>query len=882
MQLILTHEQADFDAMASLLGASIIQKDAIPVMPRILNRNVQSFMELYGDGLPFVKFQDLPKENIETVTLVDSQSLITIKGLTKKTKIYIIDHHKKKEDLPKKWTFTYVETSACTTYFIEELMERSNYQLSIIESTLLLLGIHEDTGSLTYANTTARDVSAVAYVLNHGASLKIAVDFLNPPLSTAQQNVFNVLVNNATNLSIEDVKIFISHADAPSLEDEVSSIAHKITDLMDPDALFIFVKTKEGIRLVARSSTDQVNAAQIAHTYGGGGHDRASAALIQENKKIPDQAEKIVKAFIGALPTFIKPAITAEDIMSKKPMTISPQTSAQEAFHLMQKFGYEGYPVVENEIIKGLLTRRAVDKAYIHKIPLSASSLMQAGEVFVHSTDSMQRVQMKMSESGWGQIPVVDPITKEIIGIITRTDLLKTLAGVKNGDFKHINFAEKIMNYLSPQKYALVKIISQTAGELNTPLYIVGGFVRDLVLDYPSPDLDFVVEGNALSIAKHLSNLYGGKITTHKKFGTAKWWPDYSTVFFDNDIQIEIENQKDVLPSTIDLISSRTEFYEKPTVLPTIKTGSIKLDLHRRDFTINTMAIRLDGDNFGSLYDYWGGMNDIKRQNIRVLHSLSFIDDPTRMLRAIRFEQRFGFNIESRTLELLREAVPHLNQVSGDRIRHELDQIIQENNCPQMFDRIESLKLWNSIHPAIHWDITKGKNISQFLQTEIQGFWKPTLTLSSEKKKIYGTYILLLRENTTGEIERIIKRLRFKRFLQDVIQDGSEFWHTREKWARLNPGDFTIFAESKHPFALYCHWLFEKDGAIREKIKMFITKWQHIKPITDGQDLMRMGLAPSPIFKEILNTLRKCWIEGTVENKKQEKELLNKIITEIS
>ena len=700
MQVILTHEQADFDAVASLLGASIIQSNSIPVLPMNMNRNVKAFIHLYSSEFPFYTLENLPQKPIETVTLVDTQSLVTIKGMKKDSQIFVIDHHQKRQDIPSSWNFFYVPTGACTTYFVEQFQE-INGHLPMLHATLLLTGIYEDTGSLTYSNTTSRDVMAVAYLLNQGASLRIATNFLNPPLSLQQREVFEKLVDHIKTITIHNCKIFVSYACAPLLENEVSSIAHKIDDLYDPDALFIFVETREGIRLVARSVTEQINVAEITRLYDGGGHERAAAALIKPEKGGEEELKKIVEDFTKELPRFVKPAITVRQIMSKKPLLISPETTAEEALDLMKKFGYEGYPVVRNDTVVGLLTRRAVDRALSHKLNLPASSLMNAGSAAVHPDDSLEKLQRLMADSGWGQVPVVDPLTSKIIGIVTRTDLLKTIAGGSAGNNEKKNLAYELEKNLPSAIMSLLKIISIIAGELRLPIYLVGGFARDLLLGTPSLDLDFVVEGDAILLAQTLSKKYGGKVTSHRKFGTAKWHlAEVRRDLIARDCQTATL-ESEALPKAIDLVSARTEFYEKPTALPTVSGGSIKLDLQRRDFTINTLAIRLDGNYFGELYDYWGGLNDLRQGKIRVLHSLSFVDDPTRILRAVRFEQRFAFKIEERTLELLHQAKNYLKDVSGDRIRHELDLIFKEPKAPEMLARMAELNLFPAIHPLI-------------------------------------------------------------------------------------------------------------------------------------------------------------------------------------
>ena len=200
----------------------------------------------------------------------------------------------------------------------------------------------------------------------------------------------------------------------------------------------------------------------------------------------------------------------------------------------------------------------------------------------------------------------------------------------------------------------------------------MGGFVRDLLVERPSIDFDVVVEGDAISLGKAVSKKYGGRVATHQRFGTAKWQiadiRDRLAEKLGNEYGQKVDACE--FPDTLDLVSARREFYTHPTALPTVERGSIKLDLHRRDFTINTLAMRLDGNHYGELHDYWGGLADLHTGLVRVLHSLSFVDDPTRILRAIRFEQRFGYKIGDRTLELLTAALPLLDRVSGDRLRH--------------------------------------------------------------------------------------------------------------------------------------------------------------------------------------------------------------------
>ena len=179
----------------------------------------------------------------------------------------------------------------------------------------------------------------------------------------------------------------------------------------------------------------------------------------------------------------------------------------------------------------------------------------------------------------------------------------------------------------------ILKEIAKIAQQQRSALYIVGGFVRDLLLGYPSLDFDLVVEGDAIKLAQSVREKLGGRVATHKRFGTAKWFLGPPSLAHPNTQDDETNSlPPSMAPNTLDFITARREFYTHPTALPTIERGSIKLDLHRRDFTINTLALRLDGHHYGDLHDYWGGYNDLRQGLVRVLHSISFVDDPTRML----------------------------------------------------------------------------------------------------------------------------------------------------------------------------------------------------------------------------------------------------------
>lgn len=882
MDIILTHEQADFDAVAAMLGAHLMNEKAYAVLPRRANRNVRAFLTLYGAELPFIEARDLPGESIQTVTLVDTQSLVTVKGMTGRTKVQVVDHHQLRPEIPDSWNVTIDEVGACTTLFVEGLREH-NGALTSVHATLLLLGIYEDTGALTYTSTTPRDVRAAAYLLEQGASLQILSRYLNPPLSDEQRQVYDHLLSTAERHLIHGQNVLVARAVAEGLSDEISTIAHKLRDLIDPDALFLLVRTGEGIRLVARSVSDQIDVSKVAEKFGGGGHGRAAAALIRLKESGGEKSptlEEVHDQLLEILPEVVRPSLSVRQIMSPRPLVLSPDTPAEKAARLMQRYGYEGYPVVENGRVRGLLTRRAVDRALAHRLNLSASSLMDSGEVTVSPYDSVEHLRRLMIDSGWGQIPVVDPDSGSIVGIVTRTDLLKTMGDFTPGTGRQ-NLAARLEAALPPARLALLKKIAAKGHEQRMAVYVVGGFVRDLLLNRPSPDFDVVVEGDAIALAGALEACFGGKLLAHGRFGTSKWIIDEIRPQLAEALSDGQPLNPEDLPESLDLISARTEFYDYPTALPTVERSSIKLDLHRRDFTINTMALRLDGRHYGDLYDYWGGMRDIRRGLVRVLHSLSFVDDPTRMMRAVRFEQRFGFEIEERTLQLIEEACPLVRQVSGDRLRHEFNLIFSEERVLEMLARLQELNLLSAIHPALEWQPEIGPLLIQALHGEFESGWSLPEKMGSLPTRHALAFMIWLMHFPAEEADSIARRLRLPGEILENLAAIRRLQDHLPKLIEAPTSEKTFFIENVPQPALYVTHLMQPPGKIREMIYNYLHSWRKVWPETTGNTLREMNLPPGPTYRSILSALRAAWLDGKVSTQEEERRLLQELVQDL-
>jgi len=861
VEVILTHENADFDAIASLLAASKLFPAATPVLPRRINRNGRAFLALYGAELPFVQPDDLPRRKIRRAILVDTQSLTTLKGMRRDLRVDIIDHHELDRELPLNWTYSGEPMGATTTLLVEEIAARS-LKLTGIEATLLLLGIYEDTGSLSYMATTARDVRAVAWLMEHGARLAVVNEFLHHPLAPEQRELYERLLEQSETHEIEGHTIIVACAEAPEFTEEVSTLAHKLRELLEPSALFVLVALDKRIQLVARSTTDDIDVSAVAGHFGGGGHKRAAAALVRDRP-----LQTVREELLHLLPEVVRPGITVAQVMSRGVQVLSPEDTVADAAERMRRTGHEGYPVVAEGHVIGLLTRRAVDRALQFKMAdVPVTQVMEAGSVTVSSHDSVEYLQRLMIETGWGQIPVVEG--DRIVGVVTRTDLI-TLWGTPPTPPRRHEVATLLEQALSSPVLALVRHISQTAHKMGFVPYFVGGPVRDLLLGHPIVDVDLVIEGDAIALARRLAADLGGRVRTHKRFGTAKW-------LLSQRVWRQVAGRvgRDELPPSVDFVTARTEFYTHPTALPQVERSSIKQDLHRRDFTINTLAIRLDPDHWGELLDFYGGEADLRNGVIRVLHSLSFVDDPTRMLRAARLESRLGFHLDPRSEELIADALPLLKRVSGDRIRHELEQIFREAEPDRALCRLDDLGVLAHVHPGLRcdkWLRVKYRALREELESE-------TWMLKPEDSPFLYLALLAYRLGDE-ELEGLIARLM-------MVRDDAEDLRLLHGLKRSLPQ----LGKARRPSAVYrllqpyparvlaVAWIATDRKRLRERLLRYQIEYRLVETELTGDDLKAMGLKPGPLFGRLLGALRDARLDGKVTTREEEEALVEELV----
>jgi tRNA nucleotidyltransferase (CCA-adding enzyme) len=455
------------------------------------------------------------------------------------------------------------------------------------------------------------------------------------------------------------------------------------------------------------------------------------------------------------------------------------------------------------------------------------------------------------------------------LGIVTRTDLIKQWAAPQKNRTETL--VRQMSESLPPAQLNLLQQTGAVAHELGYPLYAVGGFVRDLLLGLPNFDLDLVVEGDAIRLAAELVRRDGGRLRSHRRFGTAKW------------ILPEEMSAAAHLPDALDFVSARTEFYEHPTALPTVERSSIKQDLHRRDFTINTLAVRLTPDHWGDLLDFYGGRDDLEDGIIRVLHSLSFVEDPTRMLRAARFEQRFHFTIEARTEELIADALDLLDRISPERVRHELELILMEGEPERAICRLQEMGVLTKLHPALRcdpWFVTKAAELRSALRTvrDPASITPPPMDIAPDAAaRLYLALLLcnLPQAATMEVLDRLRIRAAYRALALEVARLIASVAALKDNAAR--PSDIVAVLDETTDEARLALRVACDDWLVRQRLDSYQRRWRHAQPLLNGDDLRKMGIPPGRVYRRILETLRAARLNGAVSSRADEEELARRI-----
>jgi tRNA nucleotidyltransferase (CCA-adding enzyme) len=858
MQVIVTHNNADFDAVASQLAAHKLFPEAVPVLPVRVNRDVSEFIMLYRSGLPFVNWYDARVKSLTRIIMTDTANAPSIRGARKHTPTLIIDHHTPDRPPAPHETWWYEPVGATTTLLVEEIRRRQ-INLSLLEATLLALGIYADTGLLTYNQTTPRDVLAVAWLIEQGAELDTIRRFLVTPLTDAQQSLYLALSQAAETRLIHGYAVTVCAAQVDKMIEGINVITKRIAETLEPTAIIALVAADGMVQLVARSSDDAVNVGALASDLGGGGHPRAAAAAIEGRS-----LEEVRQAVWSWLELTVKPTATVRQLMSRGAQTVAPDDVIREIVPRLRRIGHEGYPVLEDGRVIGLLTRRDADRALEHGLHnATVRDVMQAGAVFLSPDDSVASLESLMLESGWGQIPVVE--NGQLVGIVTRTDLLRYWVSThpRPRPTADATTTTALEDAFEPAIARLLHLIGQEAQAVGASAYLVGGVVRDYLLKRPNHDIDIVIEQDAIRFVESLCRRCGGSSSSYAPFGTAKW-------LLDDKVAEHLQTPRDALPPVVDFATARYETYAYPTALPSVYHSSITLDLRRRDFTINAMALQISPlKSAGTLIDIFGGQHDLERKLIRVLHSLSFVDDPTRILRAVRFANRYNFELEPRTHELLISALPMLGRITGERLRNELSWLFAEPSAPQALRQMHALGIDRAMTPHLHFTET--------IVQRVERLWQHRDQLQEDVEWLH--WHLLLADLGPQPLQEVVTRFLLPGQQARHIQHTAQLWQTEAlHHPETPPSQIVALLEHAHPSTLEALWLLGNEGEVSRYVEQFRSVWRTLKPTTTGHTLRALGVAAGPAYRRILSHLRDAYLDGMIHTQEEEQELLRTLL----
>ncbi len=855
------HANPDFDAYAAMIAATKLHPGAKAVFLGSQNANVRAFHNLHEDLLPFVDLRRLDPDAIEHVIMVDTRdpgrigelgSVVARPGV----RVTVYDHHPPAAGD--------VETSddhsapvGATTSILVHAIRDQGISLTPLEASIMLLGIHEDTGSLTYLNTTAYDADAVAFLMAHGADLEVVNEYLSHTLTPEQRSLLDALLESLQVWDIHGQHVAVGTARSDVYVDSASVLTHQICEDLGYRIAVAVIEMGDRIHVVGRSRLPEVDIGAVLARIGGGGHPQAASAALRGRS-----TSDVLASLRAALASVVPPPLSASDIMSSPVRVATIGMTMREAGDIMARWGHGGLPVVDAGRIVGLVTRKDVDKALRHGLAHApVTGFMARDPITIGGDVSLDELQRLLARSGIGRVPIVED--GRLVGIVTRKDLLRAEHGdayldraTERGHLAaSTTFLRAFERLIPPDVRETVRALGGFAAELGVRAHVVGGFVRDMLLGCPNLDVDVVIEGDGLAFAKAAAERFGWRVRTHHRFGTA-------VLIVRKDLHI-------------DVTSARTEYYTRPGALPTVERSSLRQDLLRRDFSINAMAASILPESFGAIADPFGGLADLERGVVRALHSLSFVEDPTRILRAARFEQRFGFVIDASTEALLRQAVEVgvLDEVSGARLREELLDIIDEACVARILERLSALGVLRTLVPE---GVDERDVIADLGATNSAFEWLAPRFARAPRRRVVLVAAFVGRAERVAA-ERWLRRMRFGREygeptlaacerrgpLLTMLKDGRRMRDSRLYFALAGIPDEAVI----YLWAL-------GDDRVKERIERYIDVLSRIQPAVTGDDLVAAGLRPGPEFSAILAQARADRLDGRAVGREAELENL--------
>jgi len=931
MDLILCHTTADFDTLGAAVGLARLHPGAKIILTGGTHPAVQEFLALYRDEYPLLERRCVTPEQIHSLSVVDAQKRDRLGAAAQwldqpQLEVAVYDHHLDRErDIAA--AQVHIAAVGATTTLVVEQLQAQQVQLTVAEATVMALGIHVDTGSLTYGETTVRDAAALTWLMSQGASLSAIAQYTDPGLSETLQEL---LADALAQLQTETVHghsvawvLLTTKTYTPGL----SHLAAHLLSLTESDSLLLanryLTKSsgKERLTIIGRSNLAEIELNALFEPLGGGGHSRAAAATFSTSN-----AQAVLYQLVDQIKERIPQSPTAQALMSTPVRTIRPETTIDQAQQILLRYGHSGLPVVDaaGQLV-GIISRRDLDIALHHGFGHApVKGYMTHPVKTVTPSAPLPEIESLMVTYDIGRLPVL--VQDQLVGIVTRTDILRQLHQLKQpqqggrSGVTQVPIQEQLQERLNFQLQQILTDAAQQSQARGWQLYLVGGAVRDLLLtgrtgSVAIHEFDLVVDGVDLStpegagveLARALQQKHPeAQLQVYGKFQTAALkWPEQSKIGAFN----------------VDVATARTEFYPYPAANPEVEASSIRQDLYRRDFTINALAVRLTQSQataetsspvekqhslqVGELLDFFGGLQDLQQKQIRVLHPNSFIEDPTRIFRAVRFAVRLEFQLEPQTEQRIRHAIAQAEAGSGcpsGRGRRE-DHVSETDD--RMQDRIQRTK---GKAPALQ---TRLKNeLKYILQAP---YWEPALKWLADLGALKYIHPTLEPDSSLWRQLRLADRwfqycgsrpgvnlMRWELLLEVLLThlapeyraEAAENLHLSASSIKRSQRLAQIQAEvvaglhacqrpsqishlfSKQDFPTLILIAAQSPLDVRKAIWQYLTHWAHVKPLLSGDDLKALGYKPGRQFKQILAELRAATLDGVIHNRPEAEAFL--------
>lgn len=868
VEVITTHLNADYDALASMLAVSKLYPGALLVFPGSQERNLRNFFVestcyLYN----FVKIKEIPFDRVGRLILVDTRQRSRLGPLAEladdpRVEIHAYDHHPDSdEDVAT--DLQIVEPTGSTVTVLSRLLRERDIKLSEDEATILALGIYEDTGNFTFVSTTPKDFEAAGWLVGQGANLSLVSSMLSRELSGEDVALLGELITSADTMNVGGISVVISEVSTPHYVPEFAVLVHKFVDIDNLEVVFALARMEGRVHLVARSRLPEVDVGAIATALGGGGHPSAASATLRNMTLVEGRAklERVLRAMVN-------PSRTAADIMTSPAITAGVDYTLEKTAELLNRYNLKALPIVHGQEVKGIITRKIVEKSLQHDLgEFKVTEYMDHEAQTLELGDTLTRVEEVLVDRHQRLAPVMSH--GRLVGVVTRTDLLNTMiedpiipdrlnpAGAQRRRSRTKHVTGLMRERLPRRVIGILREMGQVAEILGYQAYLVGGSVRDIFLRRDNLDLDVVVEGEGIRFAQAFAAGRGdARVRTHKKFNSA-------VIIFADGMKI-------------DVATARLEYYQSPAALPIVELTSLKLDLYRRDFTINTLAIHINPGRFGTLVDYFDGLKDIKERAVRVLHNLSFVDDPTRVFRAVRFEQRFGFRIGKFTESLIKNAlkIDAFKRLSGRRMFGEFKQMMDEERALDCLLRMGELNLLGTFHPNLKPDADQARLLES--TAEALAWFK--LSFLGTPFRPWLLYLLAMADSLEdAEFDSLGLRLALgprQRARAIDMRKRAMAVLNRLQRGRTPPSEvYRLLQGLKPEYQTFIMAKTDRDSAKRA-VSQYLTTWSRAVPELGGGDLQNMGIEPGPLYKQILQRLLAAQLDGEVSTAEEERELV--------